>query len=219
MDSKRLVVLALMVAAVAAFFLFDLPRFMSLEFFRAQGAQLEKYHQAYPVKSAALFVATYITVTALSLPGAALLTLVGGATFGLVVGTVLVSFASTAGATLAFLVARFLLRDWVQSRFGRRLETLNDGIEREGQFYLFALRLVPLFPFWLVNLAMGLTTIGTWTFCWVSQVGMLAGTVVYVYAGTQLGQFRVSVGLVVAFALLGLLPLMAKKALGAVKWL
>jgi uncharacterized membrane protein YdjX (TVP38/TMEM64 family) len=216
-NRKRHVVVALIVAGVGAFFWLDLQRVMSLEFFRAQRAQLEQYHQAYPVGSAVVFVAIYIAVTALSLPGAAILTLAGGAVFGLVVGTVLVSFASTAGATLAFLAARFLLRDWVQSRFGPRLESLNDGIEREGPFYLFALRLVPLIPFWLVNLAMGLTTIGTWTFYWVSQVGMLVGTVVYVYAGTQLGQFRVSAGLVGALALLGLLPLMAKKALGAVK--
>ena len=127
------------------------------------------------------------------------MTLVGGALFGVVIGTILVSFASSIGATLAFLASRFLLRDWVRSRFGERMKPLNDGVAREGAFYLFALRLVPIFPFWLINLAMGLTVIRTWTFYWVSQVGMLAGTIVFVYAGTQLGQFRISGGLIFAF--------------------
>ena len=134
----------------------------------------------------------YVAVTALSLPGAAIMTLVGGAIFGLLSGTVLVSFASAIGATLAFLASRLLLRDWVQKKFGDRLAPVNAGIEKEGAFYLFALRLVPLFPFFVVNLVMGLTKIRTWTFYWVSQLGMLAGTIVYVYAGTKLGEFRIS---------------------------
>jgi len=145
------------------------------------------------------------------------MTLIGGAIFGLLWGTVIVSFASTLGATLAFLASRFLLRDWVQSKFGDRLKPVNDGVAREGAFYLFALRLVPAFPFVAVNLLMGLTPIRTWTYLWVSQVGMLAGTLVYVYAGTQLGEFRLSAGLVIAFTLLGLFPLIAKKALGALQ--
>jgi len=117
---------------------------------------------------------------------------------------VIVSFASTLGATLAFLASRFLLRDWVQDRFGDKLKPINDGVAREGAFYLFALRLVPAFPFFVINLVMGLTSIRTWTYYWVSQIGMFAGTVVYVYAGTQLGEFRISAGLLGAFALLGL---------------
>jgi len=145
------------------------------------------------------------------------MTLAGGAVFGLLWGTVIVSFASSIGATLAFLASRFLLRDWVHGRFGNRLKPINRGIEKEGAFYLFALRLVPAFPFFLINLAMGLTSIRTWTFYWVSQIGMLAGTIVYVYAGTTLSEFRISVELILAFTLLGLFPLVAKKALDAIK--
>src|SRR5206468_1011962 len=140
-----------------------------------------------------------------------------GALFGLLWGTVIVSFASSIGATLAFLTARYLLRDWVQARFGDKLKPINDGVAREGAFYLFALRLVPAFPFFVINLVMGLTPLPTRTFYWVSQVGMLAGTIVYVYAGTQLGQFRISAGLIAAFALLGIFPLIAKKVLDALK--
>src|SRR6185295_19827286 len=132
-------------------------------------------------------------------------------------GTVIVSFASTIGATLAFLASRYLLRDWVQNKFGDKLRPVNDGIAREGAFYLFALRLVPAFPFVAINLAMGLTPIRTWTFLWVSQLGMLAGTVVYVYAGTRLGEFRISIGLIAALALLGFFPLIAKRVLTAIK--
>ena len=145
------------------------------------------------------------------------MTLAGGAVFGLLWGTVIVSFASTIGATLAFLASRFLLRDWVQEKFGDKLKPINEGVAREGAFYLFALRLVPAFPFVAINLAMGLTPIGAWTYLWVSQLGMLAGTIVYVYAGTQLGEFRISIGLLAAFTLLGLFPLIAKKALDAIK--
>jgi pyruvate/2-oxoglutarate dehydrogenase complex dihydrolipoamide dehydrogenase (E3) component/membrane protein DedA with SNARE-associated domain len=145
------------------------------------------------------------------------MTLVGGALFGLAQGTVLVSFASSIGATLAFVAARLVLRDWVQARFGDRLEAINDGVRREGAFYLFALRLVPLFPFFVINLVMGLTAIPARTFYGVSQVGMLPGTIAFVYAGTQLGQFRVSAGLFAAFALLGVFPLLARRALNAIK--
>jgi dihydrolipoamide dehydrogenase len=145
------------------------------------------------------------------------LTLAAGALFGLLEGTLLASFASSIGATLAFLASRFVLRDWVQGRFGDKLKPINEGVAREGAFYLFALRLVPAFPFFVINLVMGLTPIRTWTFYWVSQVGMLAGTIVYVYAGTQLGQFKVSAGLVAAFVLLGIFPLVAKKVLEALK--
>jgi pyruvate/2-oxoglutarate dehydrogenase complex dihydrolipoamide dehydrogenase (E3) component/uncharacterized membrane protein YdjX (TVP38/TMEM64 family) len=217
MDKKRLLVLALVAAAIAAFFIFDLKQYLSLEFFQASRARIDAFHAAHPWQTAAAFFAIYVAVTALSLPGAAIMTIVAGAIFGVVTGTVLVSFASSMGATLAFLVSRFLLRDWVQARVGERMKAFNDGVAREGPFYLFALRLVPIFPFWLINLAMGLTVIRTWTFYWVSQLGMLAGTVVYVYAGTQLGQFRISAGLIFAFVLLGIFPLVAKKVLDAIK--
>jgi pyruvate/2-oxoglutarate dehydrogenase complex dihydrolipoamide dehydrogenase (E3) component/uncharacterized membrane protein YdjX (TVP38/TMEM64 family) len=217
MDRKRLAVLALVAAAIAAFFILDLKQYLSLEFFQASRARIDAFHATHPWQTAGAFLVVYIAVAALSLPGAAIMTLVGGALFGVVAGTILVSFASSIGATLAFLASRFLLRDWVRSRIGERMKPLNDGVAREGAFYLFALRLVPIFPFWLINLAMGLTVIRTWTFYWVSQVGMLAGTIVFVYAGTQLGQFRISGGLIFAFVLLGLFPLLSKKALDAFK--
>ncbi len=217
MTKSRIVVLVALVTVVAAFFALGLQRYLSLEFFQSQRAAIDAYHQAHPAQTAATYFAIYVAVTALSLPGAAIMTLAGGAVFGFTVGLVLVSFASSLGATLAFLSARFLLRDWVQQRFGARLAPLNAGIEREGAFYLFALRLVPVVPFFLVNLALGLTRIGTGTFYWVSQLGMLAGTAVFVYAGTQLGQFRVSPGLLLAFALLGVFPLVAKRVLDALE--
>ncbi len=213
----RLLLLLLVAAAATAFVLLDLQRYLSLDYFRAQQASLEAYYRAFPLRTAALYMALYIGVTALSLPGAAVLTLAGGALFGLGVGTLLISFASSIGATLAFLVSRALLRDWVQARAGDRLRTINEGIEREGAFYLFAIRLTPVFPFWLVNLAMGITPLRATTYYWVSQLGMLPGTVAYVYAGSQLGAFRVSAGLVLAFVILGVFPLVARRAVGALK--
>ncbi len=217
MDRKKLLLLALILAAIAAFFIFDAKQYLSLEFFQASRSKIDAFYAAHPWQTAAAFFAIYVAVTSLSLPGATIMTLAGGAVFGVVAGTVLVSFASSIGATLAFLVSRFLLRDWVQARVGEKMKAFNDGVAKEGAFYLFALRLVPIFPFWLINLAMGLTSLRTRTFYWVSQLGMLAGTVVYVYAGTQLGQFRISAGLIFAFVLLGLFPLIAKKVLDAVK--
>jgi dihydrolipoamide dehydrogenase len=217
MNKQRLILLLLIAAAIAAFFYFDLKQYLSLEYFQAQRAKIDTFYAANPVQTAAIYFIVYVAVAALSLPGAAVLTLVGGAIFGLLTGTVLVSFASSIGATLAFLVSRTLLRDWVQGKFGDKLGAINAGVEKEGAFYLFALRLVPLFPFFVVNLLMGLTKIRTTTFYWVSQLGMLAGTIVYVYAGTQLGQFKISAGLILAFVLLGIFPLVAKKVLDALK--
>ena len=217
MKKGKLLVLAAIVALVVAFFALDLKRYVSLEYFQAQRAAIEAYHAANPLETAAIFFAVYVVVTGLSLPGAAILTLVAGAIFGLLWGVVIVSFASTIGATLAFFASRYLLRDWVQERFGDKLRAINAGIEREGPFYLFAMRLVPAFPFFAVNLLMGLTPIKARTFYGVSQLGMLAGTIVYVYAGTQLGQFRISAGLVGAFILLGIFPLVAKKVLDGLK--
>ena len=217
MSKSKLLVLAVIAAAITAFFVFDLKQYVSLDYFQAQRAAIEAQVQAYPLRTALLFFGAYVAVTGLSLPGAAIMTLIAGALFGLLWGTVIVSFASTLGATLAFLASRFLLRDWVQQRFGDRLRPINEGIAREGAFYLFALRLVPAFPFFVINLVMGLTPIRTSTYYWVSQLGMFAGTLVYVYAGTQLGAFKISAGLLLAFALLGIFPLLAKKALDALK--
>ena len=174
----------------------------SLDTFQSQIAQN-------PVLSIGVFFAIYVAVTALSLPGAAILTLAAGALFGLVQGLVIVSFASSVGATLAFLVSRFILRDTVRNKFKEKLKKIDEGVEKQGAFYLFTLRLVPVFPFFLINLLMGLTSLKTWTFYWVSQVGMLAGTAVYVNAGTQLAQIDslsgiVSPGLIFSFVLLGI---------------
>jgi dihydrolipoamide dehydrogenase len=214
---KKLALLVLIAAAIAAFFALGLQRYLSLEFFQQQRAAIDAFYAAHPVQTMAAYLLIYVAVAALSLPGAAVMTLVGGALFGFWVGLVLVSFASSIGATLAFLAARLVLRDWVQGKFGDKLAPINAGIEREGAFYLFALRLVPLFPFFIVNLLMGLTKLRTATFYGVSQLGMLAGTAVYVYAGTQLGQFKISGGLIFAFVLLGIFPLIAKRALDALK--
>jgi dihydrolipoamide dehydrogenase len=217
MNRKRLILLAVLAALVAAFFALGLQRYFSLEFFRSQQAAISAQVTQHPAASGFAFFLIYVVVTGLSLPGAAVMTLIAGALFGLVWGTVIVSFASTLGATLAFLASRFLLRDWVQARFGDRLRPVNDGIAREGAFYLFALRLVPAIPFFAINLLMGLTPIRTWTFYWVSQVGMLAGTIAYVYAGTTLGELRISVELLVAFTILGIFPLIARRVVDAIK--
>jgi pyruvate/2-oxoglutarate dehydrogenase complex dihydrolipoamide dehydrogenase (E3) component/uncharacterized membrane protein YdjX (TVP38/TMEM64 family) len=216
MLSTKLVVLILVAALAAAFFALDLGQYLSLEHLKAQQAALETYTREHPLQATLAYFLVYVAVTALSLPGAVVMTLAGGAVFGLLWGTVVVSFASTLGATLAFLVSRFLLRDWVHRHFGARLAPINAGVEKDGAFYLFTLRLVPVFPFFLINLAMGLTPIRTRTFYWVSQVGMLAGTLVYVNAGTQLARLEslggiLSPGLLGSFALLGLFPLVAKK--------
>ena len=222
MNSRKLLLLLVIASLASAFFALDLGRYFSLDYFKSQQAAIEAYRAAHPGLTAGIFFAVYVAVTGLSLPGAAILTLVGGAIFGLLWGAVLVSFASTLGATLAFLVARFALRDWVQSQFGVRLKAINAGIEKEGGFYLFTLRLIPIFPFFVVNLVMGLTPIRAWTFYWVSQIGMLAGTLVYVNAGTQVARIDslrgiLSPGLLISFALLGVFPLIAQKIVSAVK--
>jgi len=217
MNRGRIALLVVIAALVAAFFAFGLDRYFTLDFFKSQQAAIDAYYRANPLQAAAVYFAVYVVVTGLSLPGAVFLTLVGGALFGLLWGTVIVSFASSIGATVAFLASRFLLRGWVQGKFGDKLRPINSGVEKEGAFYLFALRLVPAFPFFLINLAMGLTPIRTWTFYWVSQIGMLAGTIVYVYAGTTLGEFRISIELLLAFTLLGIFPLIAKKALDVIQ--
>ena len=219
---QRLLLGLSIMALIGAYFAFDLGSFLSLEHFKTQQAAIEAWRLANPLLAVGVFALIYIAVTALSLPGAAIMTLAGGAIFGLLWGTLIVSFASTIGATLAFLVSRFLLRDWVQSQFGDKLRAINEGVTKDGALYLFSLRLVPLFPFFVINLVMALTTIRVRTFYWVSQVGMLAGTLVYVNAGTQLAQIDslqgiLSPGLLLSFALLGLFPLLAKKVMEWIK--
>ena len=208
-----MVLCVLFVTLVAVFFAFDLRQYVSLDFFQARRDAIASYVAGAPLASAALFFTIYVTVTGLSLPGAAVLTIIAGALFGVIWGTLLVSFASSIGATLAFLTSRLVLRDWIQRRLGKRLEAVNEGVRNEGAFYLFALRLVPAFPFFVINLAMGLTPMRAFTFYWVSQIGMLPATIVYVYAGTQLGEFKLSWQLLLALALIGIFPLAAKRAL------
>lgn len=222
MSRGRLILLLVLAALIAGFFALGLQRYLTLEYLKTQQAAIAAQFQAHPFMVAAIYFAVYVAVTALSLPGAALLTLFGGAVFGLWWGTLIVSFASSIGATLAFLSSRFLFRDAVQRKFGDKLQALNAGVEREGAFYLFTLRLVPLFPFFVINLAMALTPIRTRTFYWVSQLGMLLGTIVYVNAGAQLAQIESARGilsptLLISFALLGLFPLAAKKVIEFVR--
>lgn len=219
--NKRIALLALLAVAIVAYFWFDLGQYFSLEAFKAQQAQIVAAKEANPLLYIGGFFLLYVVVTALSLPGAAIMTLVAGALFGIVTGTILVSFASSIGATLAFLSARFLLRDWVQSKFGERLKAIDDGIARDGAMYLFTIRLIPLFPFFVVNLLMGLTRIKTRTYYWVSQIGMLPATVVFVNAGTQISKIESTAGLlsptlIGSFVLLGIFPWIARGLVAAV---
>jgi pyruvate/2-oxoglutarate dehydrogenase complex dihydrolipoamide dehydrogenase (E3) component/uncharacterized membrane protein YdjX (TVP38/TMEM64 family) len=221
MQNRKLLI-AVIVALIAAFFFFDVGRFFNLEYLKAEQVALNNLYVAKPLMVIASFFLIYIIVTALSLPGAVILTLAGGAQFGLLLGLVIVSFASTIGATLAFLVSRYLLRDTIESRFGDKLKTFNNNIEKDGAFYLFTVRLVPIFPFFLVNLVMGLTRLKTGVFYIVSQIGMLFGTLVFVNAGTQLAKIDslsgiLSPGLIFSFALLGIFPLVAKKIVDMIK--
>jgi dihydrolipoamide dehydrogenase len=222
MTRSRLLLVAVVAALVGAFFAFDLGSYVSLDGLRAHQSVIIAYRDENMLQAALIYFAVYVGVTALSLPGATVMTLAGGAFFGLLWGTVLVSFASTVGATLAFLLGRFLFRDAVQSRFGENLRAVNAGVARDGAFYLFTLRLVPLFPFFVINLLMALTPIRTLTYFLVSQLGMFPATVVYVNAGTQLAALDslagiLSPGLIASFTLLGLFPLIAKKTVDVIK--
>ncbi len=218
---KKIALLGVIVAAIFSFFYFDLNSYLTLQGMKDSLDTFQSQIAQNPVLSIGVFFAIYVAVTALSLPGAAILTLAAGALFGLVQGLVIVSFASSVGATLAFLVSRFILRDTVRNKFKEKLKKIDEGVEKQGAFYLFTLRLVPVFPFFLINLLMGLTSLKTWTFYWVSQVGMLAGTAVYVNAGTQLAQIDslsgiVSPGLIFSFVLLGIFPWIAKAIVAVV---
>ena len=213
---KKTIILGLIAGFLWAFFNYDLGQYLTLEYMKGQQAEFAAFYKENTLLAIGAYSAVYIVTTALSLPGAALLTLLGGALFGLVTGTIIVSFASTIGATLAFLVSRLLLRDWVQEKFGRHLAAFNDGIKKDGAFYLFTLRLIPAVPFFVINLVMGLTPMKTVSFFLVSQVGMLAGTSVFVNAGTQLAQIEslsgiLSPEIIFSFVLLGIFPLLAKK--------
>jgi uncharacterized membrane protein YdjX (TVP38/TMEM64 family) len=220
--TTRMAIFAMIAIFIVCFFYFDLGRYFTLEYFKGQQQVLQDYYAANPALTISIYMGIYIAVAALSLPGAAILTLAAGALFGNLAGLIMVSFASSIGATLAFLVSRFLLKDYVQKKFGDKLKAINAGVEKEGAFYLFTLRLVPVFPFFVINLAMGLTPIKTLAFYLVSQVGMLPGTFVYVNAGTQIGKLEslkgiLSPELILSFALLGVFPLVAKKLISVIK--
>jgi pyruvate/2-oxoglutarate dehydrogenase complex dihydrolipoamide dehydrogenase (E3) component/uncharacterized membrane protein YdjX (TVP38/TMEM64 family) len=214
-DSHRWLLAAVIVIVVVLFFVFDLQQFLTLEYLQASRESFTETYTKSPFTVLLIYFLIYVVSTALSIPGALVLTLAGGALFGVGWGVVLVSFASSLGATLAMMTSRFLLRDFVQQRLGSKLQSINEGIEKQGAFYLFTLRLVPVVPFFVVNLGMGLTPIGVWTFYWVSQVGMLAGTLIYVNAGTHLAQLEslsgiASPGLLISFVLLGIFPWLAR---------
>ncbi|GAB2700424.1 FAD-dependent oxidoreductase [Aliiglaciecola aliphaticivorans] len=222
MNSKRVILIIVIAALIASFFIFDLNQYLTLESLKSNQQALAGYIEANWLVAFFGYLIIYAVATALSVPGAAILTLGAGALFGFGWGLLLASFASSIGATLAFLASRFLLRDWVKSTFSKKLESIDKGIEKDGAFYLLSLRLVPLFPFFIINLVMGVTGIKTWTYYWVSQIGMLIGTAVYVNAGTQLVEINqlsdiISGDLILSFVLLGIFPILAKFILSALQ--
>ncbi len=219
---KKILIIAALAAVVAAYFYFDLGTYLSIEGIKQVAAEAGEIYEDNQFLVLGIFFLIYVGVTAASLPGAAIMTLAAGALFGLVTGTILVSFASTLGATLAFLASRYVLRDTIEARFGDRLKSINEGLERDGAFYLFTLRMIPAVPFFVINLVFGLTRIKTWTFAWVSQIGMLLGTIAFVNAGTQLAQIESTAGLlspvlIGSFVALALVPWVAKAIIGVIK--
>ncbi|MCG8382226.1 MAG: FAD-dependent oxidoreductase [Gammaproteobacteria bacterium] len=220
--AKKLLIIAVFIVLAGLFYAFDLGQYLTLDYIKSQQESLQTYYQAHPLQTLAIYFIVYVIITGVSLPGAAVMTLAGGAVFGTFTGLILVSFASTIGATIAFLASRYILRDSVQNKFRDKLKTINEGVEKEGAFYLFTLRLVPIFPFFLINLLMGLMPIRVITFFLVSQIGMLPGTLVYVNAGTQLAKIEslsgiLSPALIASFVLLGFFPLMAKKLVSLIQ--
>ena len=222
MPIKKIAVIAIIAAAIAAWFHFGLGSYLQFDTLQQRVGEPRAWYADNPALAGLLYFALYVAVTALSVPGAAVMTLAGGALFGFWYALLLVSFASSIGATLAFLVSRLLLRDRVQDKFGRQLRAVNTGFEKEGAFYLFSLRLVPIFPFFIINLLMGLLPIRAWRYYWVSQLGMLPATAAYVNAGTRLGELEsaagiISPGLLLSFVLLAMFPLLAKWLLASIK--
>ncbi len=219
---NKILIFTIVVIAAVLFFVFDLDKFLTLEYLKSSRAEFQVFYDQNPFLTIFSFFFVYILIVGLNLPGAAALGLAGGAMFGFTVGVLTISFASSIGATLACFFSRYLFRDYVQRKFGDRLEKVNRGIEKEGAFYLFTMRLIPAIPFVVINLVMGLTPIRLRTFYWVSQIGMLPGTMVYVNAGKELGQIDslsgiVQPGVLISFALLGIFPLVVKKVMGLVK--
>ena len=219
---QKIIIVLAIVLLILLFRFLHLDDYLTLSYLKESREQLALLYGERTGLVIAVYMLIYITATALSVPGAVILTLAGGALFGLVTGTIVISFASTIGATLACMVSRFLLRDWVQRRFGDKLQRINEGMEQEGGFYLFTLRLIPVFPFFVINLAMGLTRIKLVTYYWVSQLGMLPATIVYVNAGKELGKLDslagiLSPGLIFSFVLLGLFPITVKKVVARLR--
>ncbi|EEY44273.1 TVP38/TMEM64 family protein [Vibrio mimicus] len=216
---NRKLIIALILIAIAALLVTQFSQYLTLEVAKAKQAELASYIDAHLLQAALIYFVVYVLLTAFSIPGATVVTLLGAALFGFWLSLLLASFASTIGATLAFLSSRFLLRDWVQSKFAEKLLTINQGVERDGAFYLLSLRLIPVFPFFLINLVMGLTPISTWRYYWVSQLGMLPGTAVYLNAGTQLAEISslgeiISLPVLASFVLLGVFPIIVKWLMG-----
>ena len=222
MHIKKLLLATLIAIVLILLLFFDVHHYLTLEYLKSSKDKLDVYYQDHPLLVLGTYFVIYLASTAFSLPGAAVLSLAGGALFGLTAGTLVVSFASTIGATLAMLIARVLLRDWVKNRFVSQMTTINSGMIKEGPFYLFTLRLLPAVPFFVINLVMGLTPLRTVTFFWVSQLGMLPATLVYVNAGSELGKIQsiddiFSPQLIISFVLLGIFPLLVKKILTAIQ--
>jgi uncharacterized membrane protein YdjX (TVP38/TMEM64 family) len=216
--TKKIVILVIIVSLIATVKLFRLDQYLTLSFLKESLENIKSLYENHTLIVIAGYFIIYVLTTSLSLPGASPLGIAGGALFGFWIATLVVSFASTIGATLACFASRFLLRDWVQSKFGDKIAKVNEGIEKEGAFYLFTLRLIPIFPFWMINLVMGLTKMPLSKFYWVSQIGMLPGTMVYVNAGKELAKIEsvkgiFSLSLIISFALLGIFPIMVKKLL------
>lgn len=219
---NKILILTIVAIAAVLFFVFDLDKFLTLEYLKSSREEFQVFYDQNPFLTVFSFFFAYILIVGLNLPGAAALGLAGGAMFGFTVGVLTISFASSIGATLACFFSRYLFRDYVQRKFGDRLEKVNQGIEKEGAFYLFTMRLIPAIPFVVINLVMGLTPIRLRTFYWVSQIGMLPGTMVFVNAGKELGQIDslsgiVQPGVLISFALLGIFPLVVKRVMGLVK--
>lgn len=218
MNKKKLIIVTFLIIAIALFLSLDLGQYLNLAYLKAQQNAIDNYYELNPIKTGLIFFISYIVVTGVSLPGAVIMTLAAGAIFGVVWGTILVSFGSVLGATIAFLIARYLFHDYVQNKFKKYLEPINHGIRKEGDLYLFTIRFVPIFPFFIVNNLMALTPIKTINFALVSQIGMLLPTIIFVNAGTQLAKIEspgdvLSLELILSFAILGLFPLVAKKSL------
>ena len=216
MKLKKIVILIVIAALIVAVKIFHLDQYLTLSSLKGSLDQLKALYESHRLMVIAGYFVVYVLTTSLSIPGAAPLGIAGGALFGFWTATLVVSFASTIGATLACFVSRFLLRDWIQNKFGDKIAKVNEGIEREGAFYLFTLRLIPIFPFWMINLVMGLTKMSLLKFYWVSQIGMLPGTMVFVNAGKELAKIDslkgiLSLGLIISFALIGIFPIAVKK--------